>query len=102
MGGAGHVQYFVELQREDYFTKGGEPAGQWFGSGAAQLGLRGKVEKHVIRELFDGRMPNSKLPLTQQQTYSTIHQGCGKIRSRQITILRETKLHNKVAQRNNG
>ena len=81
--GAGHASYFLDLQREDYYSNGGEPSGKWIGEGASQLGLRGKIDKQIIRDLFDGRMPDGK-PLTQQQKYSAIHAGYGKVRSRQI------------------
>jgi conjugative relaxase-like TrwC/TraI family protein len=84
MGGAGHVKYYIELAREGYYLAGGEPEGQWLGSGAVRLGLSGKVDQQAIRRLFEGQMPDDKQALTQKQKYSAIHRGCGKVRSRQL------------------
>jgi Ti-type conjugative transfer relaxase TraA len=58
--GAGHADYYLELAREDYYTEGGEPPGQWHGRGAEALGLTGKVEREDLRSLFEGYGPNGQ------------------------------------------
>ena len=35
-----------------YYTKGGEPRGQWAGRAAARLGLAGQVDRQVLESLF--------------------------------------------------
>ena len=35
-----------------YYTKGGEPPGQWAGRAAARLGLAGQVDPQVLEALF--------------------------------------------------
>ena len=35
-----------------YYTKSGEPPGQWAGQGAAQLGLTGEVDSDIIQNLY--------------------------------------------------
>jgi TrwC relaxase len=35
-----------------YYTKAGEPPGQWAGKLAAKLGLRGEVDPQVLNQLF--------------------------------------------------
>ncbi len=60
----GQGQYYLELAREDYYLKGGEPPGYWLGEGAASFGLVGKVDKEDLRRLFQGYSPEGK-PLVQ-------------------------------------
>ena len=84
IGKMNSADYYVNLQREDYYLKGGEPPGHWTGRGAERLGLRGAVDRDAIRNLLDGNSPDSQKPLTQQQNYSKIHAGCGKVRNRQL------------------
>lgn len=44
-GSAGSAAaYYERLGREDYYEKGGEPPGEWYGSGAAGMGLTGQLE----------------------------------------------------------
>jgi len=50
-------RYYTELSREDYYTEGGEPPGQWFGSGATHLDLIGEVDKVQLAALFRGFAP---------------------------------------------
>ena len=51
---AGSESYYADLAREDYYTAGGEPPGEWWGRGAVRLGLRGQVNKGVLSNLFSG------------------------------------------------
>src|SRR5438876_1006009 len=54
MTGTGKGNYYLELAREDYYLEGGEPPGNWFGSGADALGLKGVVQKNELRHLLNG------------------------------------------------
>lgn len=53
-------RYYTELSREDYYTEGGEPPGQWFGSGATHLDLTGTVDKVELAALFRGFTPDGE------------------------------------------
>lgn len=64
-----HASYYLSLAREDYYTKGGEPPGQWFGQGAEALGLSGKVEPRQLYNLFDGRSAEGGRDLVQLQRH---------------------------------
>jgi conjugative relaxase-like TrwC/TraI family protein len=50
----GQGSYYASLAREDYYLNGGEPPGEWLGSGAEKLGLKGKVTREEFLEIFDG------------------------------------------------
>ena len=52
--GAGAAGYYTALARDDYYTQGGEPAGQWQGQGAAALGLSGTVDDATLRHVLHG------------------------------------------------
>src|SRR3954453_220432 len=55
-------RYYVEQVaqgREDYYAGEGEAPGNWAGSGAASLALRGEVTEGGITLLLDGRDPGS-------------------------------------------
>jgi conjugative relaxase-like TrwC/TraI family protein len=52
--GAGAAGYYTALARDDYYSQGGEPAGQWFGQGAAALGLSGTVDDAALRHVLHG------------------------------------------------
>jgi len=56
----GHHAYYAQLAREDYYVKGGEPPGRWFGRGAAALGLRGEVDADSLKHLFAGFTPGGQ------------------------------------------
>lgn len=58
--GSGHSDYYLDLAREDYYTGGGEPPGQWHGKGAEALSLTGKVEADHLRSLFEGYGPGGQ------------------------------------------
>lgn len=45
---SGQYKYYTGLAKEDYYTKGGEPPGQWLGKGAQRLGLTGNVDEQSL------------------------------------------------------
>jgi conjugative relaxase-like TrwC/TraI family protein len=61
-------RYFGEsLQRDDYYTRGQEVAGHWFGKGAEQLGLNGTVDQQSYFALCDNLHPETGEQLTPRQ-----------------------------------
>ena len=52
--GAGAAGYYAALARDDYYTRGGEPPGDWLGRGAASLGLSGTVDAAALRHVLHG------------------------------------------------
>jgi conjugative relaxase-like TrwC/TraI family protein len=61
-------RYFGDsLARDDYYTRGQEVAGQWFGRGAEQLGLSGRVDQESYFALCDNRNPVTGEQLTPRQ-----------------------------------
>ena len=60
MKGAGKGNYYTGLAQEDYYTKGGEPLGEWYGEGAEQLGLNGKVKDIELRLALEGFSPTGE------------------------------------------
>lgn len=54
--GSGH--YYSSLATEDYYLKGGEPPGQWAGSGAERLQLGGAADGQALSALLDGFAPD--------------------------------------------
>ena len=63
--GAGKGNYYLNLAREDYYTGGGEPPGQWFGRGAEDLGLAGTVNATELHNLMEGFDPSGQNALVQ-------------------------------------
>ena len=63
--GSGHATYYTNLAREDYYLKGGEPPGEWMGTGAARLNVTGAVREKDFLSLFHGFDPQSGKALTQ-------------------------------------
>ena len=66
----GQASYYLGLGREDYYLQGGEPPGQWYGEGAAALGLTGPVEADHLYNLFAGRSPWGDRSLIQRQNHA--------------------------------
>src|SRR6202040_3819446 len=52
----------------NYYTTGGQVAGQWHGRLAERWGLRGEVSEEHFRRLSDGRHPLTDEPLVRHQT----------------------------------
>src|SRR5437016_5238121 len=50
---------------EDYYAKGLEPPGQWFGKGAQALGLWGTVDRAKFSHLVQGFSPDGRSKLVQ-------------------------------------
>ena len=59
------LDYYLDLAAEDYYLKGGEPLGKWYGKGAKAFGLPEVVERYTFRQLFLGFHPQSGEPLVQ-------------------------------------
>lgn len=49
------TRYYV---KGDYYTKGGDEPSVWAGSGAAALGLEGKVDSNDFKVILEGSLPN--------------------------------------------
>ena len=62
-----NLDYYADLASEDYYHAGGEPPGQWAGSGSADFGLHGRVSDLAYRRVFAGLDPLTGHPLLQQQ-----------------------------------
>lgn len=56
---ADRVAYYVDLARQDYYTQGGEPPGQWLGLGRAALGLEGAATPEQLRRIMRGEHPHT-------------------------------------------
>lgn len=54
----GNGNYYTSVGRDDYYLTGGEPPGIWIGAGAAALGLVGKIDAPVFRNLMAGFGPD--------------------------------------------
>ena len=65
MKGAGQGDYYLELAREDYYTKGGEPPGEWYGEGAELLQVEGQVGEAELRNLLEGYSADGANKLVQ-------------------------------------
>jgi conjugative relaxase-like TrwC/TraI family protein len=50
----GDQGYYLKLTNVNYYTEGGEPEGRWYGPGAREFGLQGKVEKEHLERLCNG------------------------------------------------
>ncbi|HZT97777.1 MAG TPA: MobF family relaxase [Chloroflexota bacterium] len=64
--GRGQETYYLEKVAhgvEDYYTLSGEPAGEWLGIGAEELGLSGVVEDHDLHEVLLGYNPSNRWAL---------------------------------------
>jgi conjugative relaxase-like TrwC/TraI family protein len=64
--GRGQETYYLEKVAhgvEDYYTLSGEPAGQWLGTGAADLGLAGEVADSALHEVLLGNDPYTRWAL---------------------------------------
>ena len=57
---AGDGAYYLDLAQEDYYLRGGEPPGHWWGQGAEALRLRGRVERHELERMLTGFSPKGE------------------------------------------
>ncbi len=67
----GQEAYYLEEVldgAEDYYVNLGEAPGRWVGTGAARLGLEGKVEADDLRSVLAGRRPGSDEPVRATRT----------------------------------
>lgn len=67
---ASSATYYSRLARANYWTKGGEPPGRWFGEPCKRFGLKGIVDPKVFQKLFDGRSPDGKPLVTNTRSKS--------------------------------
>ena len=58
-------KYYIDLAREDYYLKGGEPPGKWHGQGAVALGQTGLVSDGDFHQVIEGFRPGSGEKLVQ-------------------------------------
>lgn len=59
------VAYYAGFGQEDYYVKGGEPPGVWWGKGREELGVSGQVDKQSFRNLLEGYSADGKKRLVQ-------------------------------------
>lgn len=72
---AGAADYYA---KDDYYIEGeaGAPNLEWGGQGAADLGLKGKVDAKDLRAILDGRNPDPNGPaLTDSENKAKHHAG---------------------------
>lgn len=66
---SGQAGYYLTLAQEDYYLKGGEPPGIWYGLGAERIGLEGQVLDDQLYNLFKGASPDGSRDLVQIQQH---------------------------------
>lgn len=59
------VGYYAGFGQEDYYVKGGEPPGVWWGKGAWKMELSGEVKKEAFRNVLEGISADGKKRLVQ-------------------------------------
>ena len=67
-GVSGIADYYLRETSEGYYADGGkgrEPAGIWFGQGAASLGLNGEVDGVTLSHLLAGKSPDGTRQLVK-------------------------------------
>ena len=57
---ADQIWYYINLAKEDYYTKGNEAPGFWLGGGAEKLGLHGTVDPDALYALYQGFSPDGR------------------------------------------
>ena len=65
MKGGSTGNYYLELAREDYYTKAHEEPGRWLGTGAQQQGLHGTVSARSFKNLLAGYSADGQRALVQ-------------------------------------
>jgi len=56
---SGIAKYYEHLGADDYYTEGGEPAGEWHGRMSGAIGLSGNVRPGQLQRLFEGYDPET-------------------------------------------
>jgi len=56
---SGIAKYYEHLGADDYYTEGGEPAGEWHGRMSGAIGLSGYVRPGQLQRLFEGYDPET-------------------------------------------
>jgi len=74
---AGSEAYYLDLAREDYYFNGGEPPGQWMGSGCRFFNLFGTVERQPFSRLFNGFHPNADTGPPESPVAKSLVQNAG-------------------------
>lgn len=69
----GMMEYYLNLDAEDYYLNGGP--GRWWGLGSAAKGLEGTVQREQFHSLFLGYLPDSNEALVQNAGVSDRHVG---------------------------
>ncbi|GAV19302.1 multifunctional conjugation protein TraI [Mariprofundus micogutta] len=54
-----NASYYENLARDDYYQKGGEPAGKYAGAGAEALGLKGTLSDGDLGKMLEGFNPKT-------------------------------------------
>lgn len=61
-----NAKYYSELtKKDDYYHKGREPLGEWYGAGAEEFGLTGEVGRRDFLELCYGYDPKTRMPVVK-------------------------------------
>ncbi|MFG0313805.1 MAG: relaxase domain-containing protein, partial [Phycisphaerales bacterium] len=58
--GVGQSSYYATFARGSYYARDASIDGKWLGTGAAALGLAGRVDGSDLKRLFEGFHPNGK------------------------------------------
>ncbi|WP_013630074.1 MobF family relaxase [Rubinisphaera brasiliensis] len=61
----GNLNYYLELATLEYYQRGGEPVGRWFGTGAERLKLVGEIDPDVIQRIAAGFSADGSKKLVQ-------------------------------------
>ena len=72
----GDGTYYQQLAQTEYYTKGGEPPGQWVGTGAQRLGLVGQaITTQSLKNLLNGFSPSGEEKLVNNAGKKTRQKG---------------------------
>jgi conjugative relaxase-like TrwC/TraI family protein len=71
---------------EDYYTKPGEAPGEWLGERAAELGLRGKVDRAAYAAVLEGRDPSTGQVLVNRPPTRTFTDASGRERTKEPVL----------------